>query len=229
MPDFAGFGPEMIGFLEDLRFHNEREWFQANQQRYERHLREPALAFIAAMAPRLATLSPELRAEPKKVGGSLMRIFRDVRFSKDRSPYKTNLGIQLRHAAGKDVHAPGLYLHAEPGGVFLAGGVWHPAAEPLRQIRQAIADRPERWRDVIDAPAFRSGWALGGESLKRAPRGYDPEHPLIEELKRKDYIAVLEWPDAAIEGPDLPERATAAWSQIQPLMRFLCDALGLKY
>ena len=229
MSDPARFGPEMLRFLEDLRFHNEREWFEANKLRYEQQVRGPALAFIAAMAPRLEGLSPELRAEPKKVGGSLMRIHRDVRFSHDKSPYKTNLGIQLRHAAGKDVHAPGLYLHAEPGGVFLAGGVWHPAAEPLRRIRQAIVDRPERWHDVIDAPAFRSGWALSGESLKRAPRGVDPEHPLIEELKRKDFIAVLEWPDAAIEGLDLPQRATAAWSQIQPLMRFLCDALGLKY
>ena len=98
--EFAGFTSDLIGFLEDLRFHNEREWFKANSDRYERHVREPALDFIAAMAPRLEKISPHLTAVPKKVGGSLMRIHRDVRFSKDKTPYKTNLGIQFRHSAG---------------------------------------------------------------------------------------------------------------------------------
>src|SRR5436190_4266885 len=108
MTDFAGFRPELITFLEDLRFHNERDWFEAHKDNYERDVRGPALAFIDAMAPRLAMISPELVAAAQKVGGSLMRIHRDIRFARDKTPYKTNLGIQFRHAAGKDVHAPGL-------------------------------------------------------------------------------------------------------------------------
>ena len=229
MSAFAGFGPETLAFLEALRFNNEREWFRANQARYEADVRGPALAFIEAMAPCLARISPELRAEPKKVGGSLMRLHRDLRFAKDALPYKTNLGIQFRHAVGRDVHAPGLYLHVEPGSVFLAGGTWRPETEPLRQIRKAIVDRPDAWRAALAEPAVVAGWALSGDSLKRPPRGFDPGHPLIEDLKRKDFIAVLELDDQAIEGPDLPDRAARAWEQLTPLMRFLCGAIGLPY
>ncbi len=155
MTDFAGFQPELITFLEDLRFHNERPWFEANKARYERFVREPALAFIEAMAPRLQAISPELTAEAKKVGGSLMRVHRDVRFSKDKTPYKTNLGIQFRHSMGKDVHAPGLYMHIEPGGYFLAAGMWHPASEPLRHIRDRIAAQPDAWLAARDDRAFQ--------------------------------------------------------------------------
>lgn len=229
MEDFAGFGPELFAFLEDLRFHNEREWFKAHQDRYETAVRGPALDFIDAMALRLDLISPELTAVAKKSGGSLMRIYRDIRFSKDKTPYKTNVGIQFRHRAGKDVHAPGLYLHMEPGDAFLAAGMWRPASEPLAQIRQAIDERPEAWTAARDAVVAGGGWTLSGESLKRPPRGYSAEHPMIHDIKRKDFIAVRELDEAEVFGPDFPDRAAERYAAATPLMRFLCKAVGLAY
>jgi uncharacterized protein (TIGR02453 family) len=229
MADFPGFEPELITFLEDLRFNNERPWFDANKARYERCVREPALAFIEAMAPRLAAISPELVADARKVGGSLMRIHRDVRFSRDASPYKTNLGIQFRHRVGKDVHAPGLYFHVEPGECFLASGMWHPAAEPLRQIRDALVERPQAWVAARDDTAFQARWRLSGDRLKRAPRDFDPAHPLIADLQRTDFIAVRDLSEEEVLGPGLPDRVAAEFTTATPLMRFLCKAVGLGY
>jgi uncharacterized protein (TIGR02453 family) len=229
MSDFAGFGPDLVAFLEDLRFHNEREWFQEHKARYEASVREPALAFIEAMAPRLAKISPELSAEAKKSGGSLMRIYRDLRFARDAAPYKTNLGIQFRHRAGKDVHAPGLYLHVEPGEVFLGAGAWRPASAPLRQIRQAIVDRPDAWRAAIGEAGYAASWSLGGESLSRAPRGFDPEHPLIEDIKRKDFIALRGLDEGEILGPGFVDEISLRFAAATPLMRFLCQAIGVGY
>lgn len=229
MPAFAGFGPELLSFLLELRQHNDRAWFEANKDRYERHVRGPALDFIEAMGPRLGAISPSLVADARKVGGSLMRIHRDVRFTKDPSPYKTNLGIQFRHVVGKDVHAPGLYFHVEPDEAFVAAGMWHPEAEPLRQIRTAIVARPEAWIAARDDPAFGRLWRLSGDSLKRAPRDFDPGHPLIADLKRTDFIAVRDLADDDILRPDLVDRVAGDFAAATPLMRFLCAAVGLPY
>lgn len=229
MSDFAGFGPGLIRFLADLRAHNDRAWFEANKARYERELREPALAFVRAMAPRLAAISPEMMADDRKQGGSLMRIHRDLRFSKDPSPYKTNLGIQFRHRAGKDVHAPGFYFHVEPGECFLAAGLWHPEPKVLAAIRGALADRPADWLAARDDPAFGQSWRLAGEGLTRPPRGFDPDHPAIEDIKRKDFIAVMDLPAAELDDPDLVRRCADDYRATSPLMRFLCGALGLGF
>jgi len=229
MSDFTGFGPGLIPFLEELRFNNDRIWFEANKARYERDVREPALAFVRAMAPRLAAISPELVADDRKAGGSLMRIYRDVRFSKDPSPYKTNLGIQFRHRAGKDVHAPGLYFHVEPGECFLAAGLWHPESEVLRAIRTAVAEQPPAWVAARDDASFTKRWRLAGDSLKRPPRGFDPDHPAIEDIKRTDFIAVMDLPEADLVRPDLAKRTADAYAATAPLMKFLCEAVGVAY
>src|ERR687898_2540430 len=153
----ASFSPELFSFLSDLRANNDREWFAANKHRYEDHLLEPALDFIAAFAPRLEKISPHFRADPRPSGGSLFRIYRDTRFSKDKTPYKTNVGIHFRHELAKDARAPGFYLHLSPGEVFAGGGIWHPDGPTLTAIRQAIVDDPDRWR------AATEGLELGGE------------------------------------------------------------------
>src|SRR5919112_754543 len=114
----ASFGPELFGFLAELRAHNDRDWFAANKERYEGDVLEPALAFIEDFEPHLRAISPHLRADARRVGGSLFRIYRDTRFSKDKTPYKTTAGIYFRHEQGKDVQAPGFYLHLAPGEVF---------------------------------------------------------------------------------------------------------------
>ena len=143
------------------------------------------------MAPLLETFAPHFRADPRKSGGSLMRVFRDTRFSRDKTPYKTNIGIQFRHATGKDVHAPGLYVHIASDECFLGVGCWHPDGDSLARIRDWIAHKPERWFAVRDESGFVGEWTLSGESMTRPPRGYPADHEAIEDLKRKDFICLL--------------------------------------
>ena len=165
------FSKATLGFLDELAANNERAWFEENKPRYEALVREPALEFIAAMAAPLAKLAPHFRAEPRKIGGSLMRVFRDTRFARDKSPYKTNIGIQLRHELGKDVHAPGFYLHIATDECFFGAGCWHPEADALGRIRDLIAAQPKRWFAARDDRKFAAHWALAGDGLTRPPRG----------------------------------------------------------
>src|SRR4051794_11111881 len=150
----ASFDPELFDFLRDLAKHNDRAWFNANKARYEGHVLEPALAFIEDFGYRLESISPHFRADTRKTGGSLFRIYRDTRFAKDKTPYKTNTGMHFRHKAAKDAHAPGFYLHLAPGQVFGGGGIWHPDTKTATKIRQAIVDDPERWRAATREPPF---------------------------------------------------------------------------
>ena len=165
MPVFEGFPKGCLPYLRQLAKHNERAWFSENKQRYEDCVRMPALAFIDAMGPELKKLSPHFRAIPKKVGGSLMRVYRDTRFANDKTPYKTNVGIQFRHELGKDVHAPGFYVHIEPGNCFFGAGIWHPEAKVLNAIREFIADNPNAWKKATQGRAFKRDYALVGDTL----------------------------------------------------------------
>ena len=216
-------------FLDELAANNERAWFEANKQRYETQVREPALAFIAAMAPMLETFAPHFRADPRKMGGSLMRIHRDTRFSRNKAPYKTNIGIQFRHELGKDVHAPGFYVHVAADGCFLGAGCWHPEADVLKKIRDRVAQKPEKWFVARDDREFTSQWQLTGDRLTRPPRGYDADHPAIEDIKRKDFIAMapLSFNDVTESG--LVRLASQRFAAAAPLMNFLCAALDVPY
>lgn len=211
------FTPAVFQFLAELGLNNEREWFQEHKARYEMDVREPARAFVRAMAPGLAKISKHITASDKKVGGALMRIHRDVRFSKDKSPYKTNVGVHFRHDAGKDVHAPGIYLHIEPGSVFLGVGMYHPERDALAALRQAIVDDPRAWKKVRDASAFDRGWRWGGDTLSRAPKGFDATHPLIDDIKRKDFIAVI----------DLEPELVVASGMVETLLGRIREQAGL--
>jgi uncharacterized protein (TIGR02453 family) len=229
MSDFDGFPKDCIPFLKALKSHNERDWFNANKGRYEASVREPALAFITAMEPKLAKLSPHFRAIPKKVGGSLMRVYRDTRFGKDKTPFKTNIGIQFRHELGKDVHAPGFYLHIEPGECFLGVGLWRPESKQLLKIRDFIIDNPNAWRQALAQRSFKSGYELVGESLKRPPRGYPADHELLEDLKRKDFIALMPFDEAAIEERKFIDFVAKGYRQADQFMHYLCDAVEVNY
>lgn len=229
MAGFRSFGPELAAFLGDLRANNERAWFAANRGRYEETVREPARAFIRAMAPALAAVSPHFRADDRKTGGSLMRIHRDTRFSPDKTPCKTNVGIQFRHALGRDVHAPGFYVHLEPGSAFLGAGVWRPDSAALFMIRSRIDEEPDTWRGVRDGAAFAAAFRLGGESLKRVPRGFAKDHPLADDLKRKDFIAAHELPLEDALGPAFPDLAAARMRDAGGFLRFLCEALDVPF
>ena len=186
MSKHSYFSPELFRFLRQLKKNNRRDWFAANKPRYEREVRDPLLGFITDFGPRLSKISSHFVADPRPAGGSMFRIYRDTRFAKDKSPYKIMAAAQFRHQDGKDVHAPGFYLHLEPGNVFVGTGIYHPDNRTPTKVRDAIIEHPDRWRRIVTARAFKENWTLGGGSLKKPPRGYDPEHPFIEDLKRKD-------------------------------------------
>ena len=194
----------LFDFLRDLRENNDREWFQANKGRYLTEVRDPMLDFIGAFAGPLAEISPHFVADPRPNGGSLFRIYRDTRFSRDKTPYKTNVGAHFRHAAGKDAHAPGFYLHLEPGMCFAGCGVWRPDGPTVTKIREAIDGERDAWTRVTTARDFTETFELEGDSLKRPPRGYEADHPLVEDLKRKDFVAAMSFSEAEVVEVDFP-------------------------
>ncbi len=229
MSKFEGFPETTMPFLKALGGNNNRDWFHENKGRYETSVREPALAFIEAMAPELARLSPHFRAASKKVGGSLMRVYRDIRYTKDKTPYKTNIGIQFRHELGKDVHAPGFYLHIEKDECFLGVGIWRPESKVLSQIREFIVDNPSAWKKAKAHGPFKKNFELVGDSLKRPPRGYPADHELVEDLKRKDFIALKPFSPEAIGSSRFPQQVAKGFKQAEPLMLYLCTALDVPY
>jgi uncharacterized protein (TIGR02453 family) len=218
-------GPGLLGFLKELELHNDREWFLKNKARYEGAVQEPALRFIRGMGPRLGKLSRHLAADARPFGGSLSRIYRDTRFSKDKRPYKTHVGIHFSHeAAGKDAHLPGFFLHLAPKESMLAAGVWHPEPAALRKIRGAILATPDRW-----GPLTRGGLRLGGDSYARVPTGIDPAHRYAEDLKRKDFYATLSLTDSSVASPEFATTIEKACGRLNPLNRFLAGALGVPW
>jgi uncharacterized protein (TIGR02453 family) len=223
------FTPKLFHFLEDLADHNDREWFKANQDVYEATVREPALEFINDFATPLAKISPHFSADSRKVGGSLFRIQRDTRFAKDKTPYKTNTGMQFRHVMAQDAHSPGYYVHLQPRECFVGVGLWRPETKVAYQIREAIVADPTGWKRATRSKRFSDVLEIGGDSLARPPRGIDPEHPLIEDLKRKDFIASTKITQKMVTSNHFMEDLTAIFERATPFMRFMCEAVGVKF
>lgn len=223
------FSPDLFDFLEDLAAHNDRDWFQANKDRYERAVVEPALAFISDFAPGLRAISRWFDAVPKRVGGSMFRIYRDTRFSPDKRPYKTHVGLHFRHRDADSAYAPGFYLHLEPGQVFMGMGIWHPPAPALRAIREHLAAHPDDWRAVRDDAALRRSFRHTGDRLARPPRGFEADHPWIEDLKRKDFVISADLDEETACGDDFLDLFTARCRDGAPFVRFLCLATGASF
>lgn len=218
-----------LDFLRNLARNNNRDWFEANKPLYETRVRTPALSFISDMAEKLPGIAPRFVALPAKSGGSLMRVHRDTRFSKNKEPYKTNIGIQFRHQTGKDVHAPGYYLHIAPEECFLGVGIWHPDAPALQMIRESIDSKAKTWLQARDDKKFKQAYTLSGDSLKRPPRGYSAEHPLLVDLVRKDFIAVTNLPYNIVTSSKLLAHVVQQYRVATPFMRYLCNALELRF
>jgi uncharacterized protein (TIGR02453 family) len=223
------FTKDLFEFLSDLDNNNNREWFQDNKDRYRDSVQEPLLAFIADVAEHLRGISPHFLADPRPSGGSMFRIYRDVRFSRNKSPYKTHAAAQFRHREGRDVHAPGFYLHLEPDNVFVGLGLWHPAGATLAGVRNAIVDRPNEWASVISDRSFTKHHSIGGDTLKRAPRGFDPDHPQIEHLNRKDFVAYENLTQKDALSPGFMKKFTGSCKAAAPFMKFLTEAVGLDF
>ncbi len=159
----------------------------------------------------------------------MFRIYRDTRFGKDKTPYKTAASAQFRHTQGKDVHAPGFYVHLEPDEVFSGSGIWHPEAPTLAQIRDSISSHPAKWKAVLNEKTFKKKFKLDGDSLVRPPKGYDPEHPFIVDLKRKDFMVGSQFSEKEACSPHFMENLVESFREANPLMEFLMSALNLPW
>jgi uncharacterized protein (TIGR02453 family) len=220
---------ETFRFLRELARNNNREWFAANKARYETTTRDPFLLLIGDLAEPLARISPHFRADPRPSGGSMFRIYRDTRFANDKTPYKAWLGARLFHERSRQVPAPLFYLHVAPGRCFVGGGLWHPESATVKRIRDFLVDNPATWKKAVRSKRFRERFELDGESLTRPPRGYDPAHELIEDIKRKDFVATRHFSDAEAMSAQLPKIVIEGCKGIAPMIDYLCAALDLEF
>jgi len=229
MPSKPWFDRKLFRFLQELEANNDRKWFEKNKPRYIEEVRDPILAFVSDFGPRLQKISKHIVADPRPNGGSMFRIYRDTRFSKDKTPYKTYASAQFRHEAYKDAYAPCFYLHLQPGSCFGGAGLWHPDADSTRKIRESIVDHASEWKRLTKAAAWRNLCELQGDSLKRPPRGFDPEHELIEDIKRKDFIAVTSFTNAEVCSKEFMNTFVKFCRTNNKWMQFLTRAVGVAW
>ena len=230
MTRFNGFNPQFFRFFKDIKQNNNREWFLANKQRYDSDVIMPILDFIEAMAEPLEKISPNFLAVPKKHGGSMFRIYRDVRWAKDKRPYKESAAIQFRHINGRDAHAPGFYVHLEPDNIRFGGGIWTPPSAQIKMIRQSIASDKAGWSAVRKNKKLNAMFEeLRGDRLKRPPRGFDADHPHIEDMKLKSFFLMHAGTHKEAAGSDFIDDVVESFQAAAPLMRFLCRAVGAPY
>lgn len=223
------FSSGVFTFLKELEANNNREWWEDNKDRYVRLIREPAKEFIADFGSRLQAMSDHFVADTRTNGGSLMRPYRDTRFSKDKTPYKTHTGMHFRHVATKeDVHAPGFYLHIEPGECWAGVGLWQPSTENARAIRAAIYDDPAGWKKAAYNKRFTDVFELGdGNKLQRVPKEFDPDHPFAEDLKRRDFTAGARLTQRQVTADTLPDDFAEMCRRAKPFIAFLSEAIGI--
>lgn len=220
------FSTSFFKFLTELAANNDRTWFNANKDRYVHEVQEPALQFVSDFGPRLKKISPHLVADPRTQGGSMFRIYRDTRFSKDKTPYKDHVGIAFRQPA---MHAPGVYLHLQPGACYAGVGIWRPEPPTAAGIRQAIAAHPADWKTASRGKAFTSVWTMDGESLARPPKGFDPNHPFIDDIKRKDFTAGTKLTQKQTSSPSFLDDYAKLLGSAKPFMAFLAAATGAPF
>jgi uncharacterized protein (TIGR02453 family) len=223
------FTDDTFKFLRQLARNNNREWFAKHKPRYEEYVQAPFLRLIGDLEGPLAAISPHYRAVAQKQGGSLFRVYRDARFSTDKTPYKTWAGARLFHARRKELQTPMFYLQVQPGDCMIAAGMWRPEPPALKRLREFIVDNPAAWKQATQSPAFRKAYEMGGDSLSRPPRGYDPKHELIDDLKRKDFVAWRKYDDAEMIAPGLVRRIEKDLKGLAPLNDYLCAALDLEF
>ncbi|UIL30282.1 DUF2461 domain-containing protein (plasmid) [Rhizobium leguminosarum] len=223
--------PNFSGSCATFAITIKKDWFDANRTRYQQHVQQPMLSFIETMSPWLAAHTPAFLADTRTNGGSLFRIYRDTRFSSDKSPFKTNVGCNFRHRIGKDAHAPGFYVHISPDEIFFGGGIWSPPTPVLNNIRDAIVAQPDRWRAIVGGKAFtlQLGGLAESDTLKTVPRGYAKDHPFAHDLQRKSIYAFASCTEEQVCAVDFPDKVMTAFATLAPLMKFTTDALGLRW
>ncbi|MET0655808.1 MAG: DUF2461 domain-containing protein [Pseudoxanthomonas sp.] len=224
------FSDASFKFLRALARNNDKAWFAAHKQKYEDHVRLPFLRLLADLQPDLAQVSLHFRSDPKTVGGSLFRIYRDARFSNDKSPYKSWQGARLYHERRKQLPAPSFYLHLQPGESFVGAGLWHPEPDTQRRIRQFIVDNPGSWKAAAHAPKFRKRFEFEeGEMLSRPPRGFPADFEFIDDLKHKNFVFWRSLDNETMTGPRLRQTLATDLAALGPFVDYLCAALDLEF
>lgn len=224
-PPFTGFSSDAIDFMKRLKRNNNRPWFEKHKEEYETFVKLPMQSLIVALQPYFETFAPEFDIHPKK---SLFRIYRDIRFSKDKTPYKTHVAAHfVLRGKPKGVEGSGYYLHIEPGEVFLGGGIYMPDGDQLKRIRKAIASQSDRFLSILEQKQFKKTFKrLQGEKLQRVPQGYEPDHPMAEWLKYKQFFVWVEWGEAKSLREKFVTDTAEVFKAATPLVRFLNEAMG---
>ena len=222
-----------LRFLKGLKRNNKKPWFEAHRAEYEAHVRQPMLDFVEEMDLRLHRIAPEIVGDPKR---SVFRIYRDVRFSKDKAPYKTHTACWFFHSGGtskvgREAHGggAGFYVHIEPGNSMVGGGCWMPPRPALLRFRAAIAADPRAFERTVLAPAVKKRFGKLSEEgmLQRVPRGYDADHPAAEWLRRTSFTMGRPLTDAEVLNRQFPRTIEKDLAALRPLVRWLNAALGL--
>ena len=229
MSNLSPISYELFDFLADLQINNNRPWFAEHKHRYTEQVLEPCVQLCEQLSKPLRKVAAQISVEAKPYRGSIMRIYRDTRFSKDKRPYKTNVGISLRHRVESDLHSPGIYLHLEPRTCFMGFGCWKPDRETLSLIRQEIINRPASWNRIKKLFQQNAEFEIAGDQLKQGPRGVPKDHPCIEDLKRTDFILLASLTEQELVEKDPIPRLVDLTKQAGSWMRFLCRSIQIKY
>jgi len=221
---FEGYSPKAFDFLRKLKRNNRRDWFQPRKTEYESLLVVPTKAMVAELGARLSNKTPGVKYDTRR---AVFRIYRDVRFSNDKSPYKTYTAAHVSFPSKEGASSrPGYYFHVEPGEAFIGGGLWMPSPEQLKRIRRRIDENPQEFKKIISAPALKKHFgALRGKHLSRAPKGWPPDHPSIELLKLKQFFVGKEFPESAATRKDFPDVVARHFKAVFPLLQWLDQAV----
>jgi uncharacterized protein (TIGR02453 family) len=219
----ACFSPRALAFLRGLKRNNDRAWFAAHKDAYERDVKAPMTALVERLAADLRRFAPDLVASPRV---SLYRIHRDTRFSADKSPFKTQVGAIFPHNALPKHEGAGLYLEIGPGGVMIAGGIYMPQSPELHALRAHLAANTSRFRTLVESPAFRrTVGTVSGDSLKRVPTGYSADHPAAEFLKLKQFLFGRDFPATYAVSPAFYRQVVTLFERMAPVVHFLNEPL----
>jgi uncharacterized protein (TIGR02453 family) len=223
-PPFNGFPREGLKFLRSLKRNNSREWFMKHKEEYETYVKAPMQSLLTSLQPYFINFAPEYDFNPQR---SIFRIYRDIRFSPDKTPYKTHIAAHLvLRGRPKGFVGSGYYLHIEPGEVFVGGGIYIPDGDQLKKIRKAIFDRGDEFLSIINNRRFKKVFApFNWDKLKRFPKGYDENHPMANWLKYKQFFVGVTWPEEKCYERKLVENVAQVCKLAAPLVKFLNNAL----
>jgi uncharacterized protein (TIGR02453 family) len=222
-PPFKGFPREGLRFLKQLKKNNNRTWFNAHKSEYEEFVKLPMQSLIVALQPHVQAFAPEIDFNPKR---AMFRIYRDTRFSKDKTPYKTHVAAVF-HPRGHWQNSAGYYVHVEPGVIYVGGGIYMPDSDQLKKIRLAIDEDADEFLSIVATQKFkRLFYGIEGERLQRVPQGFEPEHPMAEWLKHKQFYTGVEWNDHECLTVKFIKKVTAVYKDLYPFIRFLNNAVA---